>query len=336
MSSAPSADLVWKDARWLAQALDPPKGLVRVVEMDAAAYRAASFLDDRMLAGPVNAHLLAWGDIAAAQPADARRDARWIFHIGHVGSTLIARLLGELDGVLAIREPRILRDLTFFPAETRAPFVQGVQALLSRSFGSGQAALVKATSMVSEITAELVPPGERALFMFASPGAYVASILAGENSREELRLLAETRAERLLARGIAFEDGGRIEAHLAAMAWACEMTALEAAFDAMPNASIEWANFDRMLDDMGVALVHIANFFGFDASVERLQEIADGPLINRYSKALDHEYSPSLRRELLAEAGRDHSADIDFALAMLARAAENAPLLARALRRAKS
>jgi hypothetical protein len=336
MSSAPSADLVWKDARWLAQALDPPKGLVRVVEMDAAAYRTASFLDDRMLTGPVNAHLLAWRDIAAAQPADARRDARWIFHIGHVGSTLIARLLGELEGVLSVREPRILRDLTFFPAETRAPFVPGVQALLSRSFGPGEAALVKATSMVSEIAAELVPPGERALFMFASPENYVRGILAGENSREESRVLAETRAQRLRARGIALEDSGRSEAHLAAAAWACETTALKAASEAMPDRSIEWADFDRLLDDIGVALGQIASFFGFEASVERLQEIAGGPLVGRYSKALDHEYSPSLRRELLAQAGREHRADIDSALAMLARAAENAPLLSRALRRAKS
>ena len=38
---------------------------------------------------------------------DMRSDARWIFHIGHVGSTLVSRLLGELDEVLAIREPRL-------------------------------------------------------------------------------------------------------------------------------------------------------------------------------------------------------------------------------------
>ena len=51
---------------------------------------------------------------------DRASDARWIFHIGHVGSTLISRLLGELEGVLSVREPRSLRDLTFFPADVTA------------------------------------------------------------------------------------------------------------------------------------------------------------------------------------------------------------------------
>ena len=33
MSSVPTPDELWKDVRWLAQAVDPSAGLVRVVEM---------------------------------------------------------------------------------------------------------------------------------------------------------------------------------------------------------------------------------------------------------------------------------------------------------------
>jgi hypothetical protein len=133
--------------------MDPATGQVRLVEMDGEAYRAASFLDDRMLqAGPVTA-VLPWADVAASIPAEARRDARWIFHIGHVGSTLVARLLGELDGVLSVREPRLLRDLAGMPADRRAPLLGTVQGLLSRTFAPGEAALVKASSFFSEIAA---------------------------------------------------------------------------------------------------------------------------------------------------------------------------------------
>jgi multidrug efflux pump subunit AcrB len=64
-------------------------------------------------------------------------------------------------------------------------------------------------------------------------------------------------------------------------------------------------------------------------------QIATGPLMRRYSKALEYDYSPALRKELLAEAGRFHGRDIDSAIAMLAQAAESAPLLASALQRAK-
>ena len=49
MSSVPGPAEIARDARWLAQAMDPSTGQVRLVEMDRDAYRAASFLDDRML-----------------------------------------------------------------------------------------------------------------------------------------------------------------------------------------------------------------------------------------------------------------------------------------------
>ena len=61
---------------------------------------------------------------------------------------------------------------------------------MSRTFADDELACVKATSFVSEIAPLLVPPGERALFMFATPRNYIASILAGENSVKDLRMTA--------------------------------------------------------------------------------------------------------------------------------------------------
>ena len=89
-----------------------------------------------------SAHLAA---VERGRGGDARgpraADARWIFHIGHVGSTLIARLLGELDSVLSVREPRALRDLTFFPPEVSAQLRAALRALFSRTFAPDQTAL---------------------------------------------------------------------------------------------------------------------------------------------------------------------------------------------------
>ena len=110
------------------------------------------------------------------------------------------------------------------------------------------------------------------------------------------------------------------------------MTALEAAD--RPNA--EWADFDRSLGDMEGFLRGVAGFFGFETAPERLKEIAEGPLMRRYSKATEYEYSPQLRRDLLAKAGSRHRADIESALAMLDAAAETAPLLRTALDRAQA
>ena len=331
MSSAPTPDEIWKDARWLAQAVDPRAGLIRLVEMTPEAYRAASFLDDRVFEQPRNSHLLQWDEVASSIPTAARRDAHWIFHIGHVGSTLIARLLGELDGVLSVREPRALRDLTFFPPDVRQPFVPTLQALFSRTFAAEQTSLLKATSFVSEIAAELVAEDGRALFLYATPRAYISGILAGENSRRELAGLAPTRADRLGSRGLRLPQA-RHEADLAAAAWVCEMTSLEQA----AGKSTLWLDFDRVLSDLESSLYLLAEFFRFDASKDQLRSITSGPLTSRYSKATEYEYSPQLRRDLLAEANDLHRADIESALAMLDAASETAPLLRKALDRAQA
>jgi hypothetical protein len=324
-----------RDATWLAQALDPAAGMVRLIAMSRESYRAASFLDDRMLQQPVDAQIVPWPPVEEAMSGKLRTDTRWIFHIGHVGSTLLSRLLGELPKVLAIREPRMLRDLALSPAAVRRGYLDPVAKLMSRTFADDEAACVKATSWVSEIAPELVPAGESALFMYATPRNYIASILAGENSVKEMHMLADARAERMAARVTDLSEQSRSDAHLAAAAWACEMTSLEAAADAMTDRRIRWADFDAMLADMATALRPIADHFGFAADDARLTALASGPLMVRYSKALEYDYSAGLRRELIAEAGQDHRRNIEEALAMLGAAAEKSPLLARALARAE-
>jgi hypothetical protein len=331
MSSTPTADEIARDATWLVQALDPSQGAARIVAMDRESYRAASFLDDRMLETAVDAQIVSWTSIEEAVRDGMRSDARWIFHIGHVGSTLVSRLLGELDGVLAIREPRLLRDLALTPADVRQRYIALAPKLMSRTFAEAEAACVKATSFASDIAPELVPTEKRAFFMFATPQNYIGSILAGENSIEELRLLAGSRAQRLNSRQIYLPSQN--DAGLAAAAWACEMTALEQAAERMVDREILWADFDQMLGEMESALTDVANFFAFDS--RRAGEIATGPLMSRYSKALEYEYGANLRRELIAEAGERFAGDIERALAMLASGAEKSPLLGRALARAK-
>ena len=329
MSSIPTPQEIARDATWLAQALDPVAGVARLIAMDREAYRAASFLDDRMLQSPVEARTVPWSAVAEAVPLIGRGDARWIFHIGHVGSTLLARLLGEIPGVLSIREPRFLRDLTAMPADQRAPFVAAAQPLFSRTFADDEQALVKATSFVSEIASELAPAEARLLFMFASPRNYIASILAGENSVKELHMLAPGRADRMAPRVPAMAP--RDDAERAGAAWACEMTALESAAGAMPDRRIDWLDFDRFLEAPEAQLETAAGHFGFAS--DGIGAIADGPLMGRYSKALEFEYSPALRRDLIAQATRANEREIDAALAMLSVAAEKSPLLAHALER---
>ena len=89
-----------------------------------------------------------------------------------------------------------------------------------------------------------------------------------------------------------------------------------------------------MLADMPAELDRVVDFFGFRTEDERVRAVASGPLMSRYSKALEYDYSPNLRSDLIREASANHRADIDRALAMLRAAAEKSQVLAPALGRA--
>ncbi len=138
-----------------------------------------------------------------------------------------------------------------------------------------------------------------------------------------------------MANRVAESDGwDRTEAQLAAAAWACEMTSLEAAAEQMGR--VLWEEFDAVLDDVAGGLTRMVDFFGFEASAEAVSALADSPLLGRYSKAVEYEYSPRLRLELLAQAQQRHGPEISDSLQMLERAADSSPLLRRALGRTGS
>ena len=93
------------------QKIDLNSLMVLLVQFDADAYRRASFLDDRIL---TPATVGAWAGVDQVSEASRLvRDARpvhFIFHTGHVGSTLVSRLLDETGIVLSLREPLPLQN----------------------------------------------------------------------------------------------------------------------------------------------------------------------------------------------------------------------------------
>jgi len=309
---------------WLPFQFDPATGRVDWLRMSEADYRAASFLDQRLLGPDSEFRQSEWPVI----PADARRDADYIFHIGNVGSTLISRLLGELPTVFALREPLLLRTAAEGQFETLA-------ALFSRTFRPEQRAMVKATSFTSEIADRMVQPGSRALFLYATPAHYLENILAGENSWQTLQALSPIRLARLQGRcpGLAADLAGMHDGLKAALGWACEMTSLERAAAALPSGTVMWLDFDVFLANPARHFAAVAAHFGHSAA--EAESICAGPLMGRYSKALDYEYSPALRREILADARRRHAPAINDALNWLETLESRYPAAAQAIRRAR-
>jgi hypothetical protein len=345
-----TADLpirVANSPEWFPHQFDVASDRVALLRMSEEDYRAASFLDQRAIRPAAEAHIISWPALAAAIPEDARRDAQYIFHIGNVGSTLISRLLGELNGVLALREPLLLRAFSdmlgpvpppsSWPAQKADARLAGLSALLSRTFRPEQRVIVKATSFTSEIAHRLVPPRSRALFLFATPEAYVENILAGPNSVQMLQVVTPARLARTRTRCPGFDAdlATMSNARKAALGWACEMTSLEDNASKLGDDKVMWLDFDRFLTDPASHFTRTAEFFGHPVNAAVARTICEGPLMRRYSKALEYEYTPELRREILAEARTIHGAAIRDALGWLDTLAGRYPAIARAIRRAE-
>lgn len=327
--TSPLAQAFAQGPNWFPQQMDAASDRVLLVRMDEAGYHAASFLDQRMLTPQSQTQWIAWNELETMEQA-GRSDAYFIFHIGHVGSTLISRLLGELDGVFALREPQILRnfaDLAAINGQPHAPWspaqfdaaLETTIGWLSRTYSGSDRAFIKATSFVSEIAAPLLGARRKALFLSVSPQRYLETILAGDNSRQELALLASPRLHRLHKR-LGAEDWALWELSepaRAAMSWLSEMMALDAAAHSAPKDHILWLDFDTFLEDPADQLGALCTFFGIGADSKTLSALTNGPLMKQYSKAPEHGYGPDVREKLLAEARTTHQEGIAEALIWL-------------------
>ena len=305
-----------------------PGEAVRLLRLDAAAYRAASFLDQRLLrTAPPEARVP--GAQLSAAGAGLAPCARYLFHTGHVGSTLLSRLIGAREEFFALREPALLRAAAGPGAALPLPLALG---LLGRTWQPGQRAVVKATSFVSEIAgAILAASGEAvAVLVFAEPLAYLRGILAGDNSRAETRTLAPARLRRLLRRlepGTWHSDP-RSEGEQVAMSWLSEMLALAAAAREHP-AQVLWVEFDAFLREPAPALARILRALGAEPAPGEIEALLAGPLMREYSKAPEHAYDAALRREVLEAADFNHGAQIAGGMQWLAAvAAQHAPVRA--------
>jgi hypothetical protein len=323
-------------------ALDTGRDLVSLVRLSEADYANASFLDGRILTPAARVFRAAFADVAqAVSEAALRESAHYIFHIGHVGSTLLSRLLGAHPAVFALREPEPLRTLAQAwneppPRWDRARLEMALGIFLklwSRTFREDQRSVIKATSFVSELAPQILarPSQPRAIFMIASPESYLATILGAPNSPGEARMLAPLRLKRLNARmGTDFTLGTMSMGEIVAMSWACETTALAAAAQSA-GGRVHWLDFDRFLAAANSSLAECFAHLGFDTPSSLVAKILSGPIMSRYSKAQEYQYNSALRSDVLNQARATQSGEIRRGLNWLEQACATAPQLRQVL-----
>lgn len=313
-------------------ALDLRRDVVTLLHLSRADYQNASFLDERM-ARP--GRDLAWRQLAlAVGETGLSETCHFIFHIGHVGSTLLSRLLGKHPALFSLREPRILRTIAQMPdGARRETYLPACLKLWSRTFNPGARALVKTTSFVSEIAAQLLGRAysPKALLIGVSPEIYLATIFGGANSPVEARMLAPSRLARLEKRvGGKWQLGDLSEGEVVALGWAGEASALvEAAEQA--GSRVQVLDFERFLAEPQTVLALAFKHFDVAPDAQDIAAILSGPEMTTYSKSPEFSYDKQLRRSVLDQGRRIHADEIHRGLLWLDGAAREHPSINRAL-----
>jgi hypothetical protein len=319
------------------QKIDIARAAILLIQFDASAYRAASFLDDRILSPATQGAWLSIDRVAAAaQTVRQPRPLHFIFHTGHVGSTLVSRLLEETGVVLSLREPLSLRVLadsadglgqpdSLLSAE-QFEALQGVfRKLWSRGYEATHSVILKATSSTGRMAVSLLgkQAASRAIYMNLRCEPYLATLLAGQNSPVDLRGHGPGRMRRLQARvSVPLTPLHALSlGELATMSWLVESwSQLDAVRSHADRVLV--VDFDGFLANVGASMARIVEHLAIPVGPGYISEVVRSPVLTRYSKAPEHTYTPDLREQVLHDSRGRNREEIRKGLDWLERLAK--------------
>ena len=330
----------------LPQKLDLIRECILLIQFGEDAYRSSSFLDDRILGPATRGAWLPVQRVAdEARHATGPRPLYFIFHTGHVGSTLVSRLLDATGQVLSLREPLPLRtlseahDVLHAPESLLAPqqfdgLLDTLLRLWRRGYATTRAVVIKATSSAARLAPVLLArsTASRAIYLNLRAEPALATLLAGANSVIDLRGHGAERLKRLSARiGAAIPPLHTLSpGELAAMSWLAESLTGREALERFADRVIP-VDFDDFLADVAGSMQRILVHFNLPAGAAELAQLAASPVLARYSKAPEHDYGPAVRARILADARRVHRDEIERGMRWLERLAGSERVVARAL-----
>lgn len=336
-------DRALSDPAWLFQDMDLQLDRAAFVPMREQDYRRSAFLDHRLESAGGKPAVTRLEGLVAAAAGDGPAPVNWIFHPGHVGSTLLSRVLGELDDVLPLREPLPLRHLAGLCREQGDPLAQldatgyerlenAVLTALSRRFREGQRALIKATSDCCNLLARALAAHaeSRAVWLDVDLETFLAGMLRNEARRQETRAFAQSRLmdlHRLLddrdIRLYELEIGP-----LTAMSWLANQGHRLNAGRSGAGDRILSLHFHELLDAPESVLPRLLQHLGLPAEPETVTRLAASPWGQTYAKQPDSVFNADRRYRQLADSRSENADQIDAGMAFAERLCRRHAVLA--------
>lgn len=277
--------------------------------------REAAFLDQRVLGGQESG---AWVPLdrvlGLAGPETHPRGL--ILHCGHVGSTLISRLLGELPQVWSLREPLLLQALATEArvsgtalARLRTSEFHALLALSQRLLAKAPPGHPNVVIKHTSLTANLAPwllglPEAPAIVCLWIPLAdYLATMLRQPSLRASVRVAAgEWIRDLVPALGASTPVLGECnDAELAALNWCAAQFAFARAHALAPERVLS-LDFSDFLQAPEEHLGALARHFGIEHSDRDLGHALCSPWMRRYAKDPRYPFDSAERARELAAA----------------------------------
>jgi hypothetical protein len=297
--------------------------------MTAESYQASVFLDNRIaLPADAPSAQINFMDLCGQFPTVADAETRYLFHISHVGSTLLSRLLGCKREVLSLREPLLLRWLSQFKSELGKPecridatiyqaFLAASLGLISRPLGMVDQVIVKATSFTNNIAHDMltVQSKARAIGIYSRIDAFVATILKGGSGWNDILELAPIRLKRLHDMvGVEPWQLSRLSAgEIAAMSWLCEMATLQRVAVAAGDRFM-WLDFDAYLANPDQNFAAMCSSLRLEWTANDAATAQASGLRSQYSKDSSVSFGSETRRSQIAEILVRQTAEVNRAL----------------------
>lgn len=299
-----------------------------IYPMTLESYRASVFLDGRIvLPDPEASATINFMELCGLFPNVASAHTRYLFHISHVGSTLVSRQLGCKQNLLSLREPVLLRWLSQYKALLGRPesridvptyhaFLAATLGLIGRPLGGVDQVVVKPTSFTCNLAHDILTaqPKARAIGVYARLDAFVATILKGGAGWNDIVELCSIRLKRLhdLLGAEPWQLSQMSPGEIAAMSWLAEMAALQQGAKAA-GERFAWLDFDTYLRTPEPSFAMICDTLRVEWGEADAAAVAASGIGQRYSKDSSIAFGMQTRQSLIAEVMAQRSSEISRA-----------------------
>jgi hypothetical protein len=334
-------EIIFSDPDYLLSDIDYEQGLAIFFKASADEIRRSSFLDQRIRTADKTFYQVALADFIAIPTALQPDFCKcYIFHTSHVGSTLVAKLLGLTKGVGVLREPFILRKLSIFYNELDRPearmspenfnriFVHAL-SFLSRRRPTEDRLLIKCTSYTNNLAASLFQhvPQAHGIAMYLPLRPFITTIFNSEAGLRDIKQQAPVRLQRLhrLLGETTFTLHQLQPGEQVAMSWATEMLTLHQ-LKASTGNRLKFINFDVFLQDIAAGVRDMAAHLQLDFTEQQIAAVVTSTEISTYSKG-EHEYNAEIRARQLNITYKNNATLINDGLDWMNNAASRFTLL---------